>query len=153
MRGAFLALIVTVVIVVGLLQYKTSSAPQSLKIAVGAPQPGATAAPQATAAPSPGSTAASSGQSGTYTGPAESNQFGNVQVQITVANGKLTGVKTLQLPYDHTQSAYISSVAGPLLIQEAKSAQSANIDNVSGASYTSYSFALSLQAALSQAGM
>ena len=86
-------------------------------------------------------------------GPVETNQFGPVQVQITVSGSKITDVKTLALPTDRARSAYISSVAGPILTQEALQAQGTNIDSVSGASYTSYSFAQSLQAALSQAGL
>ena len=169
MRRALLAVVATVAVVVGLLHYKSSSAPKSLRIAVaGAPQtpsaadagqtPSQSPAPQASAAVAGPQAAASpaaatGGQTRTITGPVETNQFGPVQVQLTVSGSRITAVKTLQLPTDRARSAYISSVAGPLLIQETLQAQNVNIDNISGASYTSYSFAQSLQAALTQAGL
>jgi uncharacterized protein with FMN-binding domain len=161
MRRTILTVVATVVIVVGLLHYKTSSAPSSLRInvagsqastpATSGPAPGAS--PDPNASPTPSAQASGGTGTRTITGPVETNQFGPVQVQISVSGGKVTNVKTLQVPTDRARSAYISSIAGPLLTQEAVQAQSANIDNVSGASYTSYSFAQSLQAALSQAGL
>jgi len=60
-------------------------------------------------------------------------------------------VKAIQLPSDRAQSAYISEVAGPLLRSEALQAQSAHIDIISGATYTSISYAQSLESALRQA--
>ena len=149
----------TIAVVGGLLLYKTSSAPRQFRIATAgaSPNPGQSPGPAASASPSPSPVVtagpSSGGKDGTYTGPVETNQFGPVQVQITVAGGKLTNVKTLVLPTDRPRSAYISSVAGPLLTQETLKAQSTNINNISGASYTSYSFYQSLQAALTKAGM
>ena len=58
-----------------------------------------------------------------------------------------------QLPSDRARSRYISSIAGPELRQEALQARSANIDVISGATYTSESYAQSLQGALDQAGL
>lgn len=86
-------------------------------------------------------------------GPVVSNQYGDVQVRITVAGGRLVDVKALQLPQDRARSARISEFSGPELRSEALTAQSANIDIVSGATYTSDSYAQSLQAALDQAGI
>ncbi len=85
------------------------------------------------------------------TGPVVSNQYGDVQVRITVANGKLTDVEALRLPQDHERSVRISDYSAPQLRLEALDAQSANIDVISGATYTSDSYAQSLQAALDQA--
>jgi uncharacterized protein with FMN-binding domain len=112
--------------------------------------PAATAAPVASAAP----TAHSGGTAlanGTVTGPVVQTQFGPVQVQVTIANGKITDVTALQLPSDRQRSAYISGIVGPMLQSEALTAQSAQIDLVSGATYTSDAYAQSLQAALDQA--
>jgi uncharacterized protein with FMN-binding domain len=159
MRRALLAFIATVAIVVGLLHYRTSSAPRSLRIALGSPQPGTsgspTADPSASRVPSlsPASPASPDSGTRTITGPVETNLYGPVQVQITVSGSAITAVKTLVLPTDRARSAYISSVAGPILTQEAMQAQNANIDSVSGASFTSYSFAESLQAAITKAGL
>ena len=89
--------------------------------------------------------------SGTFTGPAESTPYGDVQVQIKVANGRITDVLAPQLPSDNRRSRQISAQAGPQLRQEALDAQSANIDDVSGATYTSDSYKQSLQAAIDQA--
>ena len=108
------------------------------------------AAPAASAAP----TAHSGGTAlanGTVTGPVVQTQFGPVQVQVTIANGKITDVTALQLPSDRQRSAYISGIVGPMLQSEALTAQSAQIDLISGATYTSDAYAQSLQAALDQA--
>ena len=78
-------------------------------------------------------------------------QFGTVQVQVTIVGGKIQDVQALQLPQDRRRSAEISQYAAPILRQEALSAQSAQIDLVSGATYTSEAYAQSLQSALDQA--
>jgi uncharacterized protein with FMN-binding domain len=110
------------------------------------PAAGATRAPAATPAP----TKAASKGSGTFTGAAVQNPFGQVQVQITLVAGKITDVAALQLP-DHGRSGFISQSVAPILQGEALSAQSANIDTVSGATYTSDAYAQSLQSAIDQA--
>jgi uncharacterized protein with FMN-binding domain len=74
-------------------------------------------------------------------------------VQVIISNGRITDVSALQLPYDRARSAYISQVAGPMLRDEALQAQSARIDVISGATYTSDSYAQSLETALQQAHM
>ncbi len=81
-----------------------------------------------------------------------STRYGDVQVQITVTDGKVTNVEALTLPTDRARSARISEMAGPRLRQEALQAQSAQIDVVSGATYTSDGYASSLQGALDKAG-
>jgi uncharacterized protein with FMN-binding domain len=74
-----------------------------------------------------------------------------VQVRVTVVTGgptdRIRSVKTVQLP-SGGQSGQISSYAGPQLDQEALTAQSAKVDTVSGASYTSDGYRRSMQAAL-----
>jgi len=113
-----------------------------------APQPAV-----ATPSPSPGAspTPTPSGATGTYTGQPEDAFYGTVQVRVTVSSGKITDVQPLQLPSDRARSAYISQVAGPMLRTEALQAQSARIDIVSGATYTSNAYAQSLETALQQA--
>lgn len=119
--------------------------------------PAASASPAATngdGSPGPTTTptAAAAGlRDGTFTGSDAPNQYGDVQVQITVSGGKITDVQAIQLPSDRQRSAEISQQAGPLLQQEALQAQSAQIDSLSGATYTSYSYTQSLQSAIDQA--
>jgi len=90
--------------------------------------------------------------SGTITGSLISTRYGPVQVQVTVANGKITAITAVQLP-SGGRSGMISQYAAPILTQEALAAQSASIDLVSGATYTSLGYEKSLQAALNQAGI
>ena len=78
-------------------------------------------------------------------------QFGDVQVEIKVSGGRIVDVQALQLPSDHRRSQSISNYAGPLLRTEALQSQSAQIDGVSGATYTSAAYAESLQGAIDQA--
>jgi uncharacterized protein with FMN-binding domain len=113
------------------------------------PAAGATPAPPAAGA-TPAPTKAASKGSGTFTGAAVQYPFGQVQVQITLVAGKITDVVALQLP-DHGRSGFISQSVAPILQGEALSAQSANIDTVSGATYTSEAYAQSLQSAIDQA--
>jgi len=108
-------------------------------------------APQQLATPSPGSTP--SGPSGTFTGQPADAFYGLVQVRVTVTNGRIVDVQALQLPNDRARSAYISQVAGPMLRSEALRAQSARIDVISGATYTSQAYGQSLEDALQQANL
>ena len=128
-----------------------TSAPQSTRApaATAAPRattPGATQAPAATPAPAAGKLA-----DGTVAGPVVSTRYGPVQVQVTISGGKISDIAALQLPSDHPRSAAISDYVAPVLREEALQAQSAQIDLVSGATYTSIAYARSLQAALDQA--
>jgi len=106
--------------------------------------------PQQTAAPS---VPQSTGASGTFTGNAAQTAYGPVQVQVTVSNGKITHVSVPVYPNNSGQDRYINSQAIPLLIQEVMQAQSANIQGVGGASYTSQGFYDSLITALKKAGI
>jgi len=92
-----------------------------------------------------------SSYTGQVTGQAIQIPFGVVQVQVTFQNGKITDVAALQLPADQRHSAEISSYAAPQLRSEVLQAQSAQIDTVSGATYTSMGYIQSLQSALDQA--
>ncbi len=88
---------------------------------------------------------------GTYTGPSADAYYGNVQVEAIVQGGKIADVKFLDYPQTHQTSVYINSQAMPYLTQEAIRAQSANVNVVSGATFTSQAFIQSLAAALAQA--
>jgi uncharacterized protein with FMN-binding domain len=86
----------------------------------------------------------------TYTGDAVQTQWGVVQVQITVENGKVTASDAIQHPTGGHNDG-INAYAVPILNSEAVSAQSANIDSVSGATVTSNGYTESLQSALDAA--
>ncbi len=107
--------------------------------------PGATSSPTATA-----SAPAGSGPARQATGQDVPNQYGDVQVRVSAVGGRITAVSAVQLPSGDGRSQEISSFAGPQLAQQALAAQSAQIDGVSGATYTSESYRASLQSALDQ---
>ncbi|MEV6329375.1 FMN-binding protein [Streptomyces sp. NPDC051909] len=121
-----------------------------------------TTAPTKTSAPiAPRTTSGTSGASGTsggsttrsVAGATISTQYGSVQVQITVKGSTITGVTALKSPSSTPRSREISADAIPQLDQRSLAAQSANIDSVSGATYTSAGYRQSLQSALDRAGV
>jgi hypothetical protein len=100
------------------------------------------------------SSSGSSGPSGAATvvnGPVEQTPYGPVQVQVTVAGGRITQVTVLQQPTDARRSQEINAFALPQLRSETLAAQSARIDAVSGATYTTEGYQASLQSALDAA--
>ena len=105
----------------------------------------------ATTDPTPAAVAAPAGINGTFTGPSIFVQYGNVQVQITVVNGRITDAKAVVAPSGKNDR--YTNMAVPVLKKQTLAAQSANIQGVSGASYTSYGWYTSLQGALAKAGM
>ncbi len=92
-------------------------------------------------------------QTSTYTGEVVQTRWGAVQVAATVTSGSLSGIDVLAMPEGDHHSAQISASAGPTLVEQALATQSAEIDGVSGATYTSDGFRRSLQSALEQAGL
>jgi uncharacterized protein with FMN-binding domain len=86
-----------------------------------------------------------------FVGSAVYTQFGDVQVRAVLQGHRLVDVQALQLPFDHQRSKYISDRAGPWLRDEALQAQSARIQTISGATYTSIAYKSSLQSALDRA--
>jgi len=88
---------------------------------------------------------------GTYTGSTATNMYEDIQVAITVSGGKITNVTTPVVNSDSGHSEQINNYAIPQLNQQVISNQNAQIDGVSGASYTTQSYTQSLQAALDQA--
>jgi uncharacterized protein with FMN-binding domain len=87
----------------------------------------------------------------TIDGPVISTRYGDVQVGVSLTGKQIVDVRAIKLPYDRPRSQRISESAAPILRNEALQAQSANIDTVSGASYTSQGYIASLQGALDQA--
>jgi uncharacterized protein with FMN-binding domain len=88
---------------------------------------------------------------GTYTGNPGSTRWGDVQVAAVIQNGSITGVRFLSYPDGDTRSAEINSQATGMLIQEAIKAQTADVQVISGATFTSEAFMQSLDSALAQA--
>ena len=79
---------------------------------------------------------------------ARSFQYGDIAVKVTKAGSRITDVSVVTLEVDSPHSEQIDESAIPQLRLEAMSAQSAKIDGVSGASYTSAAYEQSLQSAL-----
>ena len=88
---------------------------------------------------------------GTFTGPSVFVNYGNVQVKITVVNGRITDAVAVKAPSGRNDRW--TNMAVPILKEQTLKAQSANIQGASGASYTSYGWYTSLQGALAQAGL
>ncbi|MEV8594171.1 FMN-binding protein [Streptomyces sp. NPDC052012] len=140
-RRAVLATAATVSGIVLLLSLKPASDPGAAEAAGGAAPPAAAQSPQGGAQPI---------GDGTVTGDAAQTQYGAVQVRLTVSGGKITKAEAVQAPKGG-QSDQITSNAVPKLNQAAVTAQSADIDAVSGATYTSTGYKKSLQSALDKA--
>ena len=85
-------------------------------------------------------------------GDAVDTPYGAAQVKVTVSGGTITSIEAVQLQGNDPRSVQISSSAEPVLQQEALAAQSADIDAVSGATFTSESYTQSLQSALDKLG-
>ena len=141
MRRALAALVVTAVAVVLLARYETQP-PRTLN-PNSALRPAATAAPAPRATPRPGEKSAS--------GPVITTPFSVIQVRATLTRGRLTGVETVELTGDGPHTEALNARAEPILRAEALKAGSADIDVVTGATYTSESWRDSLQAAIDAA--
>jgi len=166
MRRIILAIVSTTATLILLLTFKTHSTSSlaAPPAAVGTPSGSSTGSGSGTATgsgtssgatPTPGSGTGSSSTTSTktVTGDAADTMYGPVQVQITVKNGKLTDVETVQYPDGTPRDEQINAYAIPQLRQEALAAGSAKIDAVSGATYTSNGYITSLQSALDKAGI
>lgn len=102
-----------------------------------------------TGTPNPTNSAtAPNNQNRTLVGDAIKTRYGTVQIQINVSGTTINSVDILQAPTG--SNARFTNYAIPILIRETLKAQSANISNVSGASYTSQGYVKSLQSAVSQ---
>jgi len=136
MRRITIAIAATITVVVLLFSYHTSTN-QSTVAAVGRK-------PQST--PS-----VVGGTDGTFTGEAIDTRYGPVQVRITVSGGRITSAQVVQVPDETSRDVRINNAAVPVLVQETLQAQSAEVDTVSGATYTSEGYAQSLQSAIDAA--
>ena len=135
--------------------------PTPIKTATPTPTPTptvtATQTPVITATPTPTLTKTAiptptvKSTSGTFTGPVVNVSYGNVQVEITVVDGKITDAQALQAPSGRNDR--YTKFALPILKQQTLAAQSTNIQGASGASYTTYGWRKSLQGAMAKAGL
>ena len=137
MRRAVAALVVTAAVVVLLARYETHP-PRTHN-------PNSALRRQAPAPPAPRATPRPGEQ--TATGPAITTPFSVIQVRATLTRGRLTGVETVELTGDGPHTDALNARAEPILRAEALRAGSADIDVVTGATYTSESWRDSLQAA------
>ena len=129
----------------------TSAAPPSTGSSSTA-SAGAKATSSATATTSSSSTSKAA-TTRAATGTAADTRYGPVQVRIVVTNGKLSSVTAVEYPNNNPRDQQINASAIPELNQEALTAGTAEIDMVSGATYTSQGYLDSLQSALDNAGL
>ena len=134
-------------------QTKDVAAPEPSATQSAAPEPqptqGATTKPTTPAPTTPAKPVG--GVSGSFTGAVSVTRYGNVQVKITVENGKITDAQAVQVPSGSSDRYTQMSV--PVLRERTIAAQSANIQAVSGASFTSYGWYTSLASAIAKAGL
>ena len=120
---------------------------------------GVTATSTKAATPVPtgsGSASASAGGgkvSGSFAGASESTRYGSVQVTLVVASGTITDVVAVHLTDQGGRSVQLSNKAAPILRIEVLKSQSAKVSNVSGATYTSKAYLLSVQSAIDASGL
>lgn len=140
----------TIAGLVAMLTYHTETMPATTLSGASPAQRGPSASPSAAAATANGTKAGSAATTvtGTATGPDEQFGYGALTVTVTVRNGRITKVSVPSLQTAEPTSQQISEQAIPMLTAEVMSAQSLNINAVSGATYTSDAYAQSLQAAL-----
>jgi uncharacterized protein with FMN-binding domain len=164
-RRAVATIVATVLGLVLLFSFKTPDAPtdSSLPLAVanGTPAPLATTRPGARTSSPPRATGPASSPPAPSAQPPGSDhqvdgdviptQFGDIQVRVVESGGKIVDVKALQLPSDRRRSREISQYSEPILHDEALQGQTAQIDTVSGATYTSEAYRESLQSAIDRA--
>jgi uncharacterized protein with FMN-binding domain len=140
------ATVVGLAATLGVTTHHAESASTATTAAVSAP------APSSGSSASPRSSSSGSSATKTATGDAIATQYGNVQLKVTVAGGKITKIEAVQLPGGEPKSSEISSYAAPQLRQSALTRQDGTVDAVSGATFTSNGYQAALQSALDQAG-
>lgn len=164
MRRAAAALVGTVLGLMLLLGFKSHPLGSKVAPAALAPAAGGTSSTTPTtgrsgasstgpAAGSPGhSSSGATGNPKTATGDSVDTRWGPVQVKVSLSGGRITDITVLDAPANNPRDIEINDYALPVLKQEALSAQNAQIDTVSGATYTSEGYIGSLQSALDQLG-
>lgn len=148
LRRIVLSAAATVTGVVLLLSLKPHAQQQS----VAQQNPNQGSSPAAAGSAPSASAGAASGGVRTVDGDTIQTRFGPVQVRITLTGSKITAVTVLQVPDENGRDQEIAEFSVPQLTQEALDAQSAGIDTVSGATYTSEGYIRSLQSALDRSG-
>jgi len=135
----------------------TAATPTATQTQSAAPTVDPTPTKTATSTPTPVKTATPpsaptvNSVNGTFTGPVVNVSYGNVQVQITVTDGKITDAQALIAPTGKNDK--YTRMALPKLKEQTLAAQSTNIQGASGASYTTYGWRKSLQGAMAKAGL
>jgi hypothetical protein len=147
MRKALAALVVTAVAVVLLAGYDTEP-PATFNPNSALRRPPARPSPSPSPSPSP---TPSGPDSRTAVGAVRQTPFSVIQVQATLTDGRLTDVRTIELTGSDPKTQAINRRAEPLLRAAALKAHSADIDVVTGATYTSRSWIDSLEAAIEEA--
>ncbi len=159
MRRVISAAVGTIAGLIMLLTFKVQTVttlappPSAISQASAAPAPTTVTTGAAGAPPSTTTTAAAVATTRIVTGNAAQTRYGPVQVEITVTNGQITAATAVVYPTQSGRDRQINARAVPQLSQEALTAQSARIDTVSGATYTSNGYRTSLQSAIDQAGL
>jgi uncharacterized protein with FMN-binding domain len=155
MRRIFFAVGGTIAGLVMLLSFKSHTSASAVTGAAGPvnTKPFGQASASATASPSSdGSGVLSTTGGRQLTGQVANTAYGPVQLQLTLVQNKITKVSVLQQPEATANDIRIGNFAFPKLIQETLTAQSARIDSVSGATYTSGGYIKSLQSILDGSG-
>ena len=135
---------------------QTASTPGRPTTASAVPPPGTRTPPMgspgsASAGPTTPGSSGSVAKDGTFDGSQIQTRYGTIQVQAVITGGKLADVVALQMTDVGFRSGEIDQQAVPMLRSEVLSSQSANVDTVGGATYTSEGYLNSLQAALDAA--
>ena len=149
--------------IAGVIVLPRPSTPQQVAVAGNAAATGSASGAGSTAAaatttstpPSSASTRAASTKRAarSFTGSLATDQYGQLQVKLTIRNGRITSVGFSTFIANDGHSVQIDTTAAPVLIRETIAAQSAHIQGVSGATYTSDAYQQSLQAAIDKAGL
>lgn len=128
-----------------------------------ATSPSASASPSASSSPSASASASAEPApapapvtptvaDGTYDGAVVNTRYGTVQVQAVISGGQIADVIAVKLTDADRKSVQISNAVAPMVHDEVLAAQSANVANISGGTYTTQAYLQSLQAALDSAG-
>ena len=151
MGRAVAAVVTTVTGLVLLLSFKSHAGSPGTATAAIAPHH--TTRPSPTASARTKSSTSKATTSRTVTGDTVQTRYGPVQVQVILRGSRITDVNAVQLPQQSGRDIQIDDFAVPVLHDEALNAQSAHIDSVSGATFTSEGYIQSLQSALDKAGI
>lgn len=161
MRRAPLVLAGTVAGTAAVLAFPVNNAVVALPAAASASgSASSSSSGSATASPGSRSSGAGSATSSTAaprrrsaTGAEEHDRYGDVAVTVTVRGTKISGVRIAAVNENDARSAQIDSYAIPQLEEQVIQADSARIDGVSGATFTSQAFAASVASALDKLGL